>query len=70
MRQVVQDLRSGKLEIEDVPAPTLLETSLLVVNEYSLISAGTERATVDMPHAALDVDTPEDLARLEAAPAQ
>ncbi len=48
MRQVVQDLRSGKLDIEDVPAPVLLETSLLVVNEYSVISAGTERATVDL----------------------
>ncbi len=36
----------------------------------SLLEWHTERATVDMPHAALDVDTPEDLARLEAAPAQ
>jgi CTP:molybdopterin cytidylyltransferase MocA len=36
----------------------------------SLLEWHTERTTVAMPHAALDVDTPEDLARLEAAPAQ
>jgi len=36
----------------------------------SLLEWHTEHTTVAMPHAALDVDTPEDLARLEAAPAQ
>jgi predicted dehydrogenase len=53
MRQVVQDLRSGGLRVEDVPAPTVLGTSLLVANEYSLISAGTERATVDLARKSL-----------------
>lgn len=36
----------------------------------SLLEWHTEHTTVAMPHAALDVDTPEDLARLEAGPAQ
>jgi len=36
----------------------------------SLLEWHAEHTTVLMPHAALDVDTPEDLARLEAAPAQ
>lgn len=36
----------------------------------SLLEWHAEHTTVPMPHAALDVDTPEDLARLEAAPAQ
>jgi len=36
----------------------------------SLLEWHAEHTTVAMPHAALDVDTPEDLARLEAAPAQ
>lgn len=36
----------------------------------SLLEWHTERTAVDMPHAAFDIDTPEDLARLEAAPAQ
>lgn len=36
----------------------------------SLLQWHTELVTVPMPHAALDVDTPADLARLEAAQAQ
>ena len=36
----------------------------------SLLEWHAEHTAVVMPHAALDVDTPEDLARLEAAPAQ
>ncbi len=36
----------------------------------SLLQWHTELITVPMPHAALDVDTPADLARLEAGPAQ
>ena len=36
----------------------------------SLLEWHAEHTAVPMPHAAFDVDTPEDLARLEAAPAQ
>jgi molybdenum cofactor cytidylyltransferase len=36
----------------------------------SLLEWHTEHITVNMPHAALDVDTPEDLVRLEAGTAQ
>jgi len=36
----------------------------------SLLEWHAEHTTVSMPHAAFDIDTPEDLARLEAAPAQ
>ncbi len=36
----------------------------------SLLEWHAERTVVPMPHAALDVDTPAELARLEAAPAQ
>ncbi|MCL4722622.1 MAG: nucleotidyltransferase family protein [Gammaproteobacteria bacterium] len=36
----------------------------------SLLQWHTELITVPMPHAALDVDTPADLAQLEARPAQ
>src|SRR5262245_9967737 len=48
MRQVVQDMTTGELRVDDVPTPMLLETSLLVANEFSLISAGTERTTVEL----------------------
>jgi len=36
----------------------------------SLLEWHAEHTTVPMPRAAFDIDTPEDLARLEAAPAQ
>jgi molybdenum cofactor cytidylyltransferase len=36
----------------------------------SLLEWHAEHTAVPMPHAAFDIDTPEDLARLEAAPAQ
>ena len=48
MQQVVQNLQNGALDVDHVPAPVLLDGSLLVANHYSLISAGTERATVEL----------------------
>jgi predicted dehydrogenase len=46
MRQVVQNMGSGKLSVEDVPRPTVQPGGLLVATRASLISVGTERATV------------------------
>jgi predicted dehydrogenase len=46
MRQVVQHMRNGKLSVEDVPSPTVQPGGLLVATRASLISVGTERATV------------------------
>jgi predicted dehydrogenase/threonine dehydrogenase-like Zn-dependent dehydrogenase len=44
MRQVVQDVRSGKITVAVVPAPQLLPGCVLVRTAASLVSAGTERA--------------------------
>jgi predicted dehydrogenase/threonine dehydrogenase-like Zn-dependent dehydrogenase len=46
MRQLLQDVSSGEISVDDVPPPTADPVSLLVAARYSLISAGTERATV------------------------
>ncbi len=46
MRQVIQDLKTGALRLEDVPPPALQRGGILVRTAASLISAGTERATV------------------------
>ena len=46
MRQVVQHMRTGKLSVEEVPNPTVQPGGLLVATRASLISVGTERATV------------------------
>jgi polar amino acid transport system substrate-binding protein len=46
MLQLTQQLRSGKMEILEVPQPGLLKGQVLVRNHYSVISAGTESKTV------------------------
>ena len=42
MQQLTQQLKSGKMEILDVPFPSLGKGEVLVRNHYSVISAGTE----------------------------
>ena len=46
MKQVKQDIRSGKTSVSSVPAPTAKKNFVVVRTVRSLISAGTERATV------------------------
>lgn len=46
MKQIVQQNRSGLVKVEDVPPPSLRGAGLLVLNEVSLISPGTEKSTV------------------------
>ena len=44
MKQVLQQPRTGEIEVVDVPAPQLLPGCVLVRIAASLVSAGTERA--------------------------
>ncbi|WP_291321955.1 bi-domain-containing oxidoreductase [Desulfonatronospira sp.] len=46
MKQLTQQLKSGKMEILEVPFPALNTGHILVRNHYSVISAGTEGKTV------------------------
>ncbi len=46
MHQLTQKLMDGKMQVLEVPAPSLSKGHLLVRNHYSLISAGTEGSTV------------------------
>ncbi|MGQ9771554.1 MAG: bi-domain-containing oxidoreductase [Thermogutta sp.] len=46
MKQLIQSLRDGKLELAEVPPPALQPEGILVRTHYSLISAGTERMVV------------------------
>ena len=43
MRQVIQNIRNGKLTTIEVPAPMVQPGQLLIQNHRSLISAGTEK---------------------------
>jgi len=43
MKQVIQNLRDGKVDVIDVPAPQCGRGKLLIATSLTLISAGTER---------------------------
>src|SRR5437868_2902617 len=51
MKQVLQELASGKTVLADVPAPGAPRGTLRIVTRRSLISAGTERMLVDFGRA-------------------
>ncbi|WP_428236158.1 bi-domain-containing oxidoreductase [Gracilimonas sp.] len=46
MQQLTQELKSGKMEILEVPFPELNSGNILVRNHFSVISSGTEGKTV------------------------
>ena len=46
MKQVSQEMKKGTMHVEDVPEPALKGGGVVVRNEYSLISSGTERSSV------------------------
>ena len=53
MKQLLQNIRTGKASIEDVPVPTPREGQALVKVEASLVSAGTERMVVEFAEKSL-----------------
>lgn len=53
MKQVIQNARSGKLSLKDVPEPRVRSGSLLIRTRASLISAGTERMVIDFARKSL-----------------
>lgn len=63
MRQVARRLRDGRLELVDVPDPALAPGSVSVRVAASLVSSGTERATLDVARKSL-------LAKARARPDQ
>ena len=48
LRQLVQNIKTGVVSVEEVPVPVLRSGYVLVRNETSLISAGTEGGTVKL----------------------
>ena len=53
MKQLLQNIKTGKATIEDVPVPTPKEGQALVKIEASLVSAGTERMVVEFAEKSL-----------------
>ena len=53
MKQVIQNLKNGLLEVADVPAPGLARGMIRVQNAASAISSGTERMVVELAQKSL-----------------
>ncbi len=53
MKQLIQNFKTGELYIDEIPVPGISGGMVLVENEFSLISAGTERGTVKVAQASL-----------------
>jgi len=53
MKQLLQNIKTGKSTIENVPVPTPREGQALVKVEASLVSAGTERMVVEFAEKSL-----------------
>ena len=47
MKQLVQSMRTGAVDVLDVPTPRLVGAGVLVRTSASLVSAGTERAAME-----------------------
>ncbi|HQV93804.1 MAG TPA: bi-domain-containing oxidoreductase [Anaerolineales bacterium] len=53
MKQLLQNIKTGKASVEDVPIPTPREGQALVKVSASLVSAGTERMVVEFAEKSL-----------------
>jgi len=53
MKQVIQNFKTGNLELYELPVPIARSGFMLIQNAYSLISAGTERSSVSTAQANL-----------------
>jgi len=53
MKQILQNIKSGDLTLEEVPPPALLPMGIRVRTAMSLISAGTERMIIELAQKSL-----------------
>ena len=53
MKQLLQNIKTGKSTVEDVPVPTPKDGQALIKVEASLVSAGTERMVVEFAEKSL-----------------
>jgi threonine dehydrogenase-like Zn-dependent dehydrogenase len=53
VKQLIQDFKTGEIKLVDVPPSALAPGCVRVRNAFSLVSAGTERATVNLAQQSL-----------------
>jgi len=47
LKQIIQNYKTGTLELAEVPVPTIKTGGILVQNHFSLVSAGTEKTMIE-----------------------
>jgi polar amino acid transport system substrate-binding protein len=53
LKQLIQNFKTGKLYVDEVPLPYISNGMVLVENKFSLISSGTEKGTVKVAQSSL-----------------
>ena len=53
MLQIIQYQKTGEISVDELPAPKLRPGNVLVRNVFLLISAGTERTSVETAQASM-----------------
>jgi len=53
LKQLIQNFKTGKLYVDEVPLPSISDGMVLVENKFSLISSGTEKGTVKVAQSSL-----------------
>lgn len=53
MKQIIQYQKTGEMKIEELPLPVIRDGCVLVKNEFSVISSGTERTSVETAKASM-----------------
>jgi predicted dehydrogenase/NADPH:quinone reductase-like Zn-dependent oxidoreductase len=53
MKQIVHDVRRGRVAVHDVPVPAVAAGQILIAVRHSLVSAGTERTVVQFAESSL-----------------
>ncbi len=53
MKQIIQNLKTGKTILEEVPSPQVKAGQVLIQTSRSLVSLGTERMLVEFGQASL-----------------
>jgi predicted dehydrogenase/threonine dehydrogenase-like Zn-dependent dehydrogenase len=53
MKQILQSPKTGRLELAEVPAPSVAPGQVLVRNHYSVVSPGTEKMAMDFARKSL-----------------
>jgi hypothetical protein len=49
MHQVIQNIRSGKLSVKEIPDPVVKPGHVLIANAFSVISAAAEEIVIELP---------------------